>query len=478
MSTPNQLPLTNVVNISVSQAQPGVGAYNTSNLALFTDEPFANSFGTLGYAIYESPLQVGVDFGTSSQTYAMALAVFSQQPNILAGGGSLVVIPFVVAVQTLAFSGVAASGTFEIVLPGGTTAAINWNDPINTIQQKVQAVSGATLVTVTGSIASELLTLTFYGVYGPVSTISTAANSLMTSAPAAIVITPASVTAGETLAAAITRTENLVQYFGLMGMLIFSQTDLLAAAAVIQALNKIAFFVSQTSADFSPGGMLDLLRTGDFTQSRGLYYGSGNLAGALGFMASYASRGLSVDFSGSNTTTTMHLKTLSGVQPDTTMTQTLLTAAQAAGVDVYVSLAGVAKVFCSGLNSFFDDVYNLEWFVGALQVAGFNYLAESSTKIPQTEAGMDGLKSAYRAVCEQAVSNGYLAPNVWNGSTTFGNQQQFTSNIQNKGYYIFSSPIAQQSQTDRVARKAPLVQIAAKDAGAVHSSNVIVFVNQ
>ena len=44
------------------------------------------------------------------------------------------------------------------------------------------------------------------------------------------------------------------------------------------------------------------------------------------------------------------------------------------------------------------------------KLAGFNYLAQSSTKIPQTEAGMDGLKGAYRAVCQQAVANQNPAP--------------------------------------------------------------------
>ena len=45
-------------------------------------------------------------------------------------------------------------------------------------------------------------------------------------------------------------------------------------------------------------------------------------------------------------------------------------------------------------------------------------------------------------------------------------------NIIDKGYYIYSKPIAQQSQVDRDARKAPLIQIAGKESGAIHSSSV------
>ncbi len=193
--------------------------------------------------------------------------------------------------------------------------------------------------------------------------------------------------------------------------------------------------------------------------------------------ASYAGRALSVNFSGSNTTTTMALKDLTGVQPDPSMTQTLYNKAKAAGADIYVSFQGVPKVQCFGANSFFDQVYNLRWFVGALQVAGFNFLAQSSTKVPQTEAGMDGLKGAYRAVCEQAISNQYGAPGTWSSPTTFGNQADLYANIAQRGYYIYSLPVAQQLQVDREARIAPLVQIALKEAGAIQSSTVIVNVN-
>lgn len=470
----NQLALTNIVNISVSQAQAGVGDYNTSNLAIFTPEPFdSGSFGALGYKQYTGPTEVGEDFGTDSQTYAMANAIFSQKPNILQGNGQLVIIPFVEAIQHLALSGVPASGSFTL----NGSASIAWNDPASTIQTKFRAVAGFEQVVVTGSLASQSLNVDMKGIYGPVSLLTVAGSGLSTSAPAAITITPTTTQVGETYAAAITRTADLVQYFGLMGSLVFSQADMLAAAAVIQALNKIGAFVSNTAADVAPAGMLDLLRSGGFTQSRGLYYGSDGDSDALDMMSAYMGRALSVNFGGSNTTLTMHLKDLSTIIPDPSMTQTLLNQCQAAGVDVYASFQGVAKTFCSGLNSFFDQVYNVQWLVGALQVAGFNFLAQSATKVPQTENGMDGLKAAYRSVLEQAVTNQYCAPGTWNSSTTFGNQADFYANISQRGYYIYSLPVAKQLQAARAARQAPLVQIAVKEAGAIHSSTVIVYVN-
>lgn len=474
----NQLSLTNVINISVSAAQTGAGAYNTSNLAIFTSEVFADTFGSLGYKIYLDPVSVGTDFGTDSLTFKMAVGVFSQKPNILAGGGYLVIIPLVSAVQHLALSGVPASGSFTLAFAAGTTAAINWNDPASTIQTKIRAIAGFENAVVTGSLAGEAVTIALEGVYGPIVLPTVGGAGLVTSVPAAITITPTTTVVGEKYAAAITRTTGLIQYFGLIPIQVFAlDQDVLDAAAIIQALNKVGGFCSNDTASVQPGGILDELRTGSLNQSRGLFFGDDDDTQAVLFMARYFGRGLSTNFSGSNTTQNMHLKDLAGQQPDPLMDQTLLNQCQAAGADVYVSLQGVPKIFCSGKNMFFDQVYNLQWFVGALQIAGFNYLAQSSTKVPQTENGIDGLKGAYRAVCEQAVTNAYFAPGTWNSSTTFGNQADFLSNISQVGYYIYSQPIALQSQTDRTGRKAPLVQIAGKEAGAVDSSDVIVYIN-
>ncbi len=484
----NQLSLTNVINISVSQAQAGIGEYNTSNIAFFTREEYdAETIGDLGYKIYLSVQEVGEDFGTESQTYAMAVAAFAQKPNMLAGNGYLVIIPMlddlpaITAVQKVSFSADPTAGSFKLVHGVDTSAAIAFDDVAADVQTALRALTGFSTVTVSGTYAAGFV-ITFTGVSGPVTLLTIDDNSLDDTDGNNVEVsvettTPGQAAGSETLSAAVIRTEGLVQYFGLMMTEVPQQSEMLAAAATVQTLNKMAFFVSSDEASVQTGGYLDLLRTGSLTQSRGLYYGSSSDADALNMMAAYAGRGLSTNFNGSNTTQTLHLKDLSTIQPDPSMTQTLLNLCQAAGADVYVSLQGVPKIFCSGENQFFDQVYNLQWFVGALQVAGFNYLAQSSTKVPQTENGMDGLKDAYRKVCEQAVTNQYSAPGTWNSSTTFGNQGDFLANITQRGYYIFSLPIAKQSQAAREARQAPLVQIALKEAGAIHSSSVLVYVN-
>lgn len=442
------------------------------------------SGGSAGFSVYLSPTQAVLDFGSASKTAQMVTSMFSQQPNMLAGNGSVIVIPFSVNVQSLAFNATATSGSFEITWNSLTTAAITVFTAA-AVQSALQLLTGLSQVRVTGSMATATMKVWFFGQYGVSAlALSTTANSLSPSTT----ITQATVAAGESWSTAVTRTQGLVSYLGCCVNELadtIGQTDLTTAANTIQSLNYscLGLYVTNNSADIANSALVATL-TGlsDYT-FRGLYYGDtttvGGIAGinALLFMASYAGLGLSTNFAGSNTTQTMHLKSLATINADPTLTQTQLTLAVAAGADTYPSIQGVPKIFCSGANQFFDQVYNLCWFITALQVAGFNYLAQSSTKIPQTESGMDGLKAAYRGICEQAVSNQYLAPGTWTSSTTFGNQQLFFQNILQRGYYIYSSPVAQQSAANRALRQAPLVQIAAKQAGAIHSSSVIVYVN-
>lgn len=482
-----QISITNVINISVAATNLGVNSYNTSNLGLFTDELPADTFGTSGFKLYVDSVSVATDFGSASKTAQMATAVFSQQPNILQGNGQLVVILLGVATQTLALSGVATSGAFTVGFGGNTSASIAFGSTASQIQAILQVVPGLAGVSVSGSIASQSLAINMGGIYGASpSTFTFPTNTLETSGSTAVTITPTISAMGETIGAAITRTSSLVQYFGIIVDETVTQIgsdDVTAAAAIVQSLNKIAGWVSYEEADIQADGILTAFTTASQSQNRGLYYGDDSVvSGYTGFnailmMAAYFGGALSVNFSGSNTTTTENLKTLINIQPDPSMTQTIFNEAATAGADIYPSIDGDSSIINNGANQFFDDVYNLRWFVGALQVAGYNYLAQTATKIPQTEPGMDGLKGAYRAICQQGVTNQMIAPGSWTNPTTFGNQALLLANVAQFGYYIYSQPIAQQAQTDRAARKAPLVQLCFKYAGAIQTSDVIVYVN-
>lgn len=371
-----QFPLSLVVNVSLSQTPPALGPINTSNLALFTTDTPDPVFSS-GYKLYYSSTDVGTDFGTGSQTFTMAEAIFAQAPNILLPGGYLVIIPFL---------------------------------------------------------------------------------------------------SSETFVQALTRTTGLVNYFGAMTTQIESQTDMLAAGAYAQGLQLMLFCVQTSAATVNPGGAIDLVRTGGYTNTRCLYYDSSSSA-ALNYQAAYAGRNLSTIFTGSNTAQDPDLKTLATINPDPSITPTILAAAQLAGADCYISINNASCIYVSGANSYFDQIYNALAFVVALQIAAFNYQRSTSTKIPQTQSGMDGLLGQYRNVCGQFVTCGYIAPGTWNSSVTFGNQLLLLQNVAQFGYYIFAQAIALQSQAARAARQSPLVQMAIKEAGSIESGSIIINVN-
>ncbi len=128
---------------------------------------------------------------------------------------------------------------------------------------------------------------------------------------------------------------------------------------------------------------------------------------------------------------------------------------------------------CSG-GQFIDTVIGADAMSLDIQTEVFNTLYSNTSKIPQTDGGMTQLCLAAETACLRFVDNGYLAAGVWNTSG-FGGLD--TGEWLAKGYYVYAARISSQSAADRAARKAPLLQIAAKAAGAIHTADVLITVN-
>lgn len=282
----------------------------------------------------------------------------------------------------------------------------------------------------------------------------------------------------ETINEAITRTLETVEYFGVISTQMVTQPQALAAGTNLRSNSKILGVVSRTQSDLSAGSYFDTVMDRSFNNIRCLYHGVNNDEDALIMLASYFGRALSTNFSAPASTSTIHLKSLVGVDADPTINQSILNSALAVGADTYVSIAGRTGIFSSGENDFFDNIYNFYWFQEAVRIAGFNHLAQSNSKIPQTEDGIQGFKSSLGRICEQAIFNGFIAPGEWTLSSFFGNQSDFLDAIRQRGYYIYSVPIALQPTVDRENRESPLVNIAIKYAGAIHSSSIVINVNR
>lgn len=486
------LPVSNIINVTITNTPSGLTERNVNSLALFTTET-PNNLEEFG--VYISASQVASEYGTSSVTAQMANAIFAQAPNIRSGSGRLVIIPLESSVSATAgdvqTSDISANlaniilvddGDLEVTVNGTAydltglnfTNSTTWDDVAAVITNKLLegiATGETDGITITSKKVGTSSTVAIGAVSGGTGTDMSGASYFDSGTATA---TPGVDSTGETILEAISRTNGAVGYTGIITDLDIEDTVLDATADGIQAQDLI--FVHHLASTQDIAGIATDIKDATNTKTRCVLY-TDSIASANLMKSAYAGRAFSTNFSGSNTAQTMNLKALATITPDAGITQTLYTAAETAGVDLYVSYDGVASVLSSGGNDYFDNVYMDLALKFALEAAGFNFLRQTNTKVPQTEAGMDGLKNAYAQVAERFITNGTIAGGSWTSSETFGDPEIFLQNITDRGYYVYSLPIAQQTSSDRDDRKAPLVQIAVKRSGAIHTSDVIVLVN-
>lgn len=488
------LPVTNIVNVTITNNPQGMGEKNVNSVALFTHEPTASLDP---FQIYVAGNQVAVDYGTSSLTARMASAVFAQNPNIRTGNGRLVVIPITAVPANsgeFTTANISAnlpalilvdSGDIRVTVDGinydltglNFTNCENFEDIAKVINSRILAASvetfeesgssGLTFRSKKVGLDSTVVLSTVPGGSG-----TALSGSGYFNAAGGTAVTGSN-SSGETIEEAIARTDGIVGYVPVMTTLSIEDDAVESASDYIQGLDKLFHHAGASPHDVA--GIGKIIADKSNRKTRYKVYTQG-VDQAKIMNAAYVGRGHCVNFNGSQTSMTMNLKALSTIEPDTGINQSLYNQAEIYGVDLYVSFDGVPSVFSTGGNDYFDNVYNDLALKFALETAGFNFLRQTGTKIPQTENGMNGLKSAYAQVCERFTNAGAIAPGVWGSSDTFGDPTIFRNNIETRGYYVYSMPIVQQSSVERQSRRAPLVQIAIKRSGAIHSSDVIVLV--
>lgn len=498
--------LTNIINVTLLTSQRGLSEINPDTLAILTSEDPATAFAD-GYKIYLNPTDVATDFGSTSETYKQALAVFAQTPNVLTGNGYLVVVPLLTL--SAATAGYAVGGT-----PGATLAewqAVTTGSMLVTVDGVVKTLTGldfnaittfagvAAVIDTALSTAADCafdpllnngtggfkITSATTGVTSLVTAFSAHTSGIDISGPAflngrtgvALVISGQDNAAVESIPNAILRIQSKVWFYGCLTTEALSDAQLTEIAGVFQGMDRLFFYASEAVADIA--GIFTTLISAGYTHTRlMLYIGDLTAATARLYAAAYAGRALSTNFSGSNTTQTMNLKSLVGITPDNSITDSIYAACKLAGVDCYANVGDGGSNYSFGVNDFFDNVYNSHWFKFTMEISGFNFLKQTNSKIAQTEQGVTALKGAYEKIAKQGIKNGFIAPGEWTSPDTFGDPEDLKRNIAENGYYIYSQPIAEQSTADREARKAPLIQMAIKLAGAIHSSNLIVYVNK
>ena len=483
----------NVVRVTLSVAEAGMSAKNVNAVALFTNDEPINLTGP--YILGKNVAAFSSYFATGSLTMKMVSAIFAQNKNVISGNGYLVVIPLRSAVSATAAKTSVTVDTAQItalkaITNGTLKVTINGTDynfgglnfagiqNINDVKNVLASAFSDAEVSYSGT------TLTFATkTVGTSASIALAAGTVAGSTDISTILdvqyattTAGTNASGETLSEAIARTNAAVAYCGVLSTVVEEDDRILANSTYIAGLSdKIYLNAWHSVKDIS--GACATIKGKTEKKTRMLCYGKGTYDDAKVMSAAYAGRGFSTNFSASNTSQTMNLKSLVGVEPDTTLTENDYASAKTNGVDLYVNYNnGLPKVLSTGGNGYFDTVYENMALVFSVQAQIFNALGTTATKIPQTEAGMSVLRSAVAQSLIQFVNNGCLAAGKWTGSDTFGDPETFRQNIEQKGWYVYSLPIKDQLQSEREQRIAPVVQAAAKRSGAIHEADVILSV--
>ncbi|HBA3761966.1 TPA: DUF3383 domain-containing protein [Escherichia coli] len=282
----------------------------------------------------------------------------------------------------------------------------------------------------------------------------------------------------ETIVQAVNACLQYTNWYGLVvaddvvaGGDVLDADDVIEVAKLIEASSLSRIF-GVTSADAeiisttSTTDVASKLKAGKYARTFIQYSTSSPYAAVSAF-----GRAFTVNFNGSNTTITLKFK------QEPSVTYETLTVGQAAAVDtknanVFVYYANDTAILQQGVmanGDFFDERHGLDWLQNYVQTNLYNLLYTSTTKIPQTDAGVTRLLSNVEQSMDQSVTNGLVAAGVWNGGPI---GQLNSGDTLTKGYYVYAQPLSEQAQADREARKAPLIQVACKLAGAVHYADV------
>ncbi|MEH3452364.1 DUF3383 family protein [Phytobacter diazotrophicus] len=277
----------------------------------------------------------------------------------------------------------------------------------------------------------------------------------------------------ETMIAAVNACLQYTNWYGLAiaDSAALVDADVLSVAGAIEAssLSRILAVTTSDVKTLTAGDTTNLgykLKTAGYARTFWQYSSSSKYAAISAF-----GRAFTVNFTGSNTTITLKFKQEPGITYET------LTLAQANAIDaingnVFVYYQNDTAIIQQGVmanGDFFDERHGLDWLQNYVQTSLYNLLYTSTTKIPQTDAGVTRLLTNVEQSMDQAVTNGLVAAGVWNGGPI---GQLAPGDTLTKGYYVYAQPISEQAQANREARKSPLIQVACKLAGAVHYADV------
>lgn len=485
MAIATTLPVSRVVNVAVEMSPTAAALRNFGSCLILGDSDIIDTDERI--RLYSSISDIATDFGISSREYLSAQAFFSQSPQPTqvyigrwaksATAGRLRGRTLSSAEQDISLFTAITTGTLSLTIDGASKSMasidLSAETNLNGVASQISSALG-----VSGSCAWTgerfVITSATTGTSSTVATTDTGAlSSLMGFAGSA---TSVAGVAAESLASAITALLDYNTWYMVCVAPDASDDSIVEAAGLIEAASpsRMIGFTTQNSTeiDSTASSTLGSRLKGLGYNRTILVYSSDSPVAA----ASVFGRMATINFEGSNTTLTLKFKQLPGVTAEN-LRSSQAEALKSHNVNAFCAYQNDTSILQEGITSggwFIDETHGLDWLQNRVETDLWNLLY-TSKKVGQDESGATAIVSCVNKSLEQGVTNGLIAPGVWNGDA-FGALE--SGDTLSTGYYVYIQPFDEQSQSDREARKAPPIQIAVKLKGAVHFINVTITVNR
>lgn len=500
------LPISQVVDVTLQQSPQGAQKRDFSVAAIFTSE-ICDEYDNpnLRYRIVSNVNQVATMFGTNSDVYRAASALFSAKPKpktaiIATYWRHEVRIPTMRARingSTLSASYVQfkniTDGYFsfylndKIITVDGLdfSAASNMKKVAEIIHGKIVSnntaftydeVGNRFILSATGAVNSRFGYVFDHGAEG---TYIGALTNLIDGRGVIVVGEVTIIHQKESISDALSALQNQYQnWYGAYFANAITDAELIEAHEWIASQGvenaKILAYTETRPAniEYNDKNPLKTLSKRNSGRLMVQYNNTGNTHAA----AELLGIALTTVWNGINTAKTVKFKQQTSVTSDDKITVNEASKCRRLGINYYTDYAGV-NMLAEGVmlgGTFIDETTGLDAFINAVQVQAFNTLQGQPTKIPQTDRGQEILISSIKVIGEQFIKNGFLGLGKW----TLGDLGGLSYGDQINGYYFYSDSFETQDIADREARKMMPINCALKLAGAGHSVDIIVQFNR
>lgn len=255
-----------------------------------------------------------------------------------------------------------------------------------------------------------------------------------------------------------------------------------AIAAYAQAATPLTFYWATTGdaavLNNTTNNLAAFLKAASYTSTALIYSTTQSGAAPNNAYAAAAAMGLEMGLNTglANSYFTMWGKVLTGVIAEP-LTQSQVNVINGNNCNVYIGYVNQYTILQPGITPggiYVDQILNRAILQANLQFAIMNLLV-SVPSVPQTDPGEQQLIHVCNAVCQEAVTTGYLAPGTYEGIQPIIDLDP--GDPLPGGFLCQAFPFATQSQADHAARKAMPIYIVINESGAVQSVVINVIVN-